>query len=267
MNYTVEEMLAVHLSHTFKDHEVGFTGLATGRDAAMYITSIPLAAMQLAKRKQAPNLTVLFCGWCINPQIELLDKMPESEFDSGLLNLPCDAQVETWPGPWSHHRGEVSFSFCSGVQVDIEGNINCTRIGQADKPKVALVGPILVPEHMAVFGREYIMIPHHEKRNFVDKVDHISGAGFPGGRANRKKLGLSGKGPIAVYTPKCIFGFDKSGRIYVQSIHPGVTEEELRDATGFDLGDLSCIPTTTEPTAEELRMLREEIDPKGILLG
>lgn len=267
MNYTVEEMLAVWLSHTFKDGEVGFTGLATGKAAATYITNIPLAAMELAKRTHAPNLTVLLCGWCVNPHLELLDSMPESEYDSALLDLPCEGHMTMWPGPWSHHRGEISFAFGSGVQVDVRGNMNSTRIGTPDKTKVALVGPIFLPEHMAIFGREYIMMPHHERRSFVQAVDHITGVGFPTGREGRKALGLTGDGPRAVCTPKCIFGFDETGHIYVESIHPGVTAEELQENTGFDLGDLSAVPVTPAPTEEELTILRTQVDPKGVLLG
>lgn len=267
MNYTLEEMLAVQLSHTFRDGEVGFTGLATGKAAAMYITNIPLSAMRLAQLTHAPNLTVLFSGWCVNPDLSALERMPESEYDNALLNLPCEAHMTSWPGPWSHHRGEIDFAFCSGAQVDAEGNVNCTRIGAAFRPKVALVGPIFVPEHLAEFGREYIMIPSHEKRTFVPRVDCISGVGYPGGRANRGTLGLRGGGPAAIYTPKCIFSFDEAGRIRVDSIHPGVSPEELTESTGFDVGDLSGVPVTPEPGEEELALLRTKVDPNGMLLG
>jgi glutaconate CoA-transferase subunit B len=259
-------MLAVQLSHTFHDGEVGFTGLATGKAAATYITNIPLAAMRLAQLTHAPNLTILFSGWCVNPDLTALKQMPESEYDNALLNLPCEAHMTSWPGPWSHHRGEIDFAFCSGAQVDAEGNVNSIRIGKAVCPKVALVGPIFVPEHMAEFGREYIMIPHHEKRTLVLHVDSISGVGYPGGRANRRELGLRGDGPCCIYTPKCIFSFDEAGKIRVESIHPGVEPEELAESTGFELGNLTDVPVTPEPGEEELTLLRTQVDPNGMLL-
>lgn len=267
MNYTVEEMLAVRLSHTFRDGEVGFTGLATGKAAAAYITNIPLAAMRLAQLTHAPNLTILFNGWCVNPDLSALTRMPESEYDNALLDLPCEAHMTSWPGPWSHHRGEISFAFCSGAQIDREGNVNSIRIGAADRPKVALVGPIFVPEHMAEFGREYVMVPHHEARTFVERVDCVCGVGYPGGRDGRKRLGLSGGGPCKICTPKCIFAFDEAGKIFVESIHPGVGVEELQQATGFDLGDLSGVPVTPAPEDWELELLRTKVDPSGLLLG
>lgn len=265
MNYTLEELLVVDLAHTIKDGEVGFTGLATGSDTAIYISSIPLAAMELAKRTHAPNLTILLCGWMFNPDWSKLESMPDSEFDNHMMELLSEAYMVDHPAPWSHKTGEISFGFCSGVQVDKEGNVNSTCIGPVDSPKVQLVGPILVTEHMALFGREYIMIPRHERRNFVEKVDHISGAGFPGGRKGREKLGLSGSGPAYIYTPKCIFSFDDEGKIYVKSIHPGVSKEDVIQSTGFDVGNLDDVPVTPEPSPEELRILREEVDPKGIL--
>ncbi len=266
MRYTTEELLAASIAHTIEDGEVGFTGLATGKAAANYITNIPIMAMELAKRTHAPNLTILLCGWSHNPDLSCLDHMPESEFENELLNLPCEAQMTDWPGPWSHRAGDISFAFGSGVQVDREGNINSTCIGDSEHPKVQLVGPIFLPEHLAVFGREYIMMPHHERRNFVDKVDYISGVGYPGGMEGRRKLGLTGGGPKYIYTPKCIFAFDEEGKFFVKSIHPGISKKEIIENTGFDVGNLDGVPTTPEPTEEELRIMREEIDPKGILL-
>lgn len=266
-HYSIEELLVVNIARTIKDDEVGFTGLATGGAAALYITRIPLAAMELARRTHAPNLTILFCGWCHNPELPFPNSFPDSEFDNELLNLRCEAQMTDYPGPWSHKRGDVDFGFGSGVQLDIEGNINSVCIGPPDKPKVRLVGPILLPEHMAFFGREFIMMPRHERRTFVEKVDHVSGVGYPGGLEGRRALGLDRGGPEYVYTPKCIFSFDKhKGRIRVESIHPGVSIEDLRQSTGFDLGLLQDVPKTAEPSAEEIRVLRCEIDPHRTLV-
>jgi glutaconate CoA-transferase subunit B len=265
MKYKIEELLAVNISRTIKDGEVGFTGLATGKAAATYATCIPIAAMELAKRQQAPNLTILLCGWMFNADWRILDSLPESIFENRMMELSSECLQIANPAPWAHRRGDISFGFGSGVQVDREGNLNSTCIGSPEMPKVQLVGPIFLPEHMSLFGREYIMMPHHEKRNFVEKVDYISGVGFPGGKAGRDKLGLRSNGPAYICTPKCIFSFDDEGIIYVKSIHPGVTKRDVTENTGFDVGDLSNVPLTSEPTDEELRILREDVDPKGIL--
>lgn len=267
MFYSIEELIAVDIAHTINDGEVGFTGLATGRAAAIYITNIPIASMELARRTHAPNLTILLCGWSHNPDLSQLDSMPESEFENELLNLRCEAQMTDYPGPWAHRSGDISFAFGSGVQVDKYGNINSTCIGDINTPKVQLVGPIFLPEHMSLFGREYIMMPHHDRRNFVEKVDHISGVGYPNGRQGRIRLGIKPDGPQYIYTPKCVFSFDAKGKIFVKSIHPGIEIDDITENTGFDVENLKNVPRTKEPTDEELRLLREVIDPKGILLS
>ncbi|MFP6558928.1 hypothetical protein WJ542_11500 [Paraburkholderia sp. B3] len=263
---TLHETLAVVLSRTFVDGEVGFTGLLTGAAAAIYGTSIPLAAMELARRSHAPNLTILLAGCYHNPVLDELDRLPDSEHDAQLRDLACEAQTIDYPGQWALKRGDVRFGFSSAVQVDVVGNINSVCVGPYEHPKVRLVGPILQPEHMTLFGREYVMMPHHERRNFVEKVDYVSGVGYPGGEAGRRALGLDSGGPCFVITPRCVFDFDReAGRIRVHSIHAGVSADELRAATGFDLGDLSAVPVTEAPSTEELRLLRESVDPRNIL--
>lgn len=267
MQATLYETIAVNLALDLADEEVGFTGLLTGAAAALFGTAIPLAAMELARRLHAPGLTILLSGCYHNPNLDHLHVLPDSEHDATFRDLECESQMIDYPGQWSLKRGDIRFGFSSAVQVDVVGNINSVCIGPYDKPKVRLVGPILQPEHMTLFGREYVMMPHHDRRNFVERVDYISGVGYPGGREGRRKLGIEKGGPRWVITPKCIFDFDTEvGRIRVRSIHAGVGQDELREATGFDLGDLSEVPTTPTPTAEQLRVLREEVDPRRLLL-
>lgn len=264
---TLNEVLAVTIARTIKDGEVGFTGLATGGPAALYATTIPLAAMELARRTHAPNLTILLAGWSHNPELQSLERMPDAEFETVLRDLPCEAQMIGYPGPWCLKRGDIDFGFSSGVQVDAVGNLNSVCVGDHARPKVRLVGPILVPEHMTLFRREYVMMPHHDRRNFVANVDYVAGVGYPGGLEGRRRLGLEWGGPELVVTPKCIFDFDKErGAIRVRSIHPGVRLQELREATGFELSDLEGVPATEWPSDEELRVLRDDVDPRGMLL-
>ncbi|MET3927437.1 CoA-transferase [Devosia sp. 2618] len=264
--YTIEELLAINLARNFANGEVGFTGLATGGPAALYATGIPLAAMQFARLTHAPDLTILLAGWSINPDLRELSAMPDAEFAATLQNLACEAQMQTYPGHYAVRRGDVDFGFGSGVQVDVQGNINSTCVGDFDSPKVRLVGSILLPEHMTCFGREYLMMPHHQLRSFVERVDYISGVGYPGGMAGRAALGLDHGGPQWIVTPKAIFAFDKqAGTARLQSIHPGVSLEDVRASTGFALGNDSP-DFTPEPSAQDLMILRQHVDPKNFLI-
>jgi glutaconate CoA-transferase subunit B len=266
-NPSIYEIIAVALSKELKDGEVGFTGLVTGSAAAIYGTLIPVAAMALAKEMHAPKLTILLAGWSHNPDLSQLSAIPDSEFSASLRDLPCEAQQVDYPGQYSLKRGDVSFGFSSGAQIDVHGNLNSVCIGDYSKPKVRLVGPILQPEHMTLFGREYIMMPRHDKKTFVSRVDFISGVGWPGGINGRRALGLKKGGPEAVFTPKCVFDFDKeNGKMRLKSIHPNVNVQEVVENTAFDLGDVQSIPKTVMPSKDEIKLLREKIDPKGILL-
>jgi glutaconate CoA-transferase subunit B len=261
-SWNLNELLATRIARDLKDGELGFTGLATGSATALYATAIPLAAMTLARHLHAPNLTVLLAGWIFNPDLNSLNILPDAEFEETLRDVSCEAQAMAYPQQYSIRRGHVSFGFGSGVQIDRVGNINTVCIGDREHPKVRLVGPILLPEHFSAFGREYVMMPKHDRRTFVEKVDYVAGVGYPGGIEGRKRLGLTRGGPELVVTPKCIFDFDKvAGRMNVASIHQGV-----RESTGFDVGDLSSVPTTPLPTKQELELLRNEVDPKGLLL-
>jgi|LFEF01.1.fsa_nt_gb glutaconate CoA-transferase subunit B len=264
---TLYELLACALARELNDDEVGFTGLVTGSAAAIYGTLIPVAAMELARRTHAPGLTMLLAGWSHNPDLSQLEVIPDSEFSADLRDLPCEAQQIDYPGQYCLKRGDVSFGFSSGAQIDVHGNLNSVCIGPYARPKVRLVGPILQPEHMTLFGREYIMMPRHDRRTFVEKVDYVSGVGWPGGRQGRERLGLLHGGPDMVFTPKCVFDFDKdAGRMRVRSIHPGIEIADVVESTAFDLGDLSEVPLTQVPSPAELKILREKVDPRGILL-
>jgi glutaconate CoA-transferase subunit B len=261
---TIPEILAAAISRSLSDDDVGFTGLATGRRAATYATLIPLFAMQLAQLTHAPGLTCLLAGWCHNPGPGTLTDIPDAEFDPRLLALECDARDLGYPAQYSIKRGDVTVGFSSGAQVDRHGNLNTVAIGRPGERQVRLVGPILVPEHMALFGREIVMMPRHEARAFVEQVDYVAGVGFPGGREGRARLGLPGSGPEWIVTPKCIFAFDDSGLAHVRSIHPGVSEDDVRASTGFVLADMP-MPITELPTEAELAILRSLVDPAGLL--
>ncbi len=263
---TMLERLAVVVARTLENGEVGWTGLATGDAATMFASIVPIMAMGLARALHAPDFTVLLSGWCHNPDLTKLHGLPNSEFAVDLMYLDCEAQKLEYPGQHAVKRGDIDVGFSSAAQIDRYGNVNSVAIGPRDKPRVRLVGPILQPEHFACFGRAIVMMPHHAARNFVERVDYISGVGHPGGAAGRAALGLSGGGPRLVVTPKCIFDFDhESGEMRVRYLHPGVTANEVREATGFPLRDLAAAEQTPDPTDLELSVLREEVDTHGLL--
>jgi glutaconate CoA-transferase subunit B len=106
----------------------------------------------------------------------------------------------------------------------------------------------------------------HQKRRFPEKVDFRTSAGFLGGRAEREAAYLRGAGPQAVVTDLGILEPDETGELVLTALHPGVTVEQARLNTGWELKAVPR-PRTTEPPGEaELQILREELDPQGIYL-
>ncbi|MCY4630426.1 MAG: CoA-transferase, partial [bacterium] len=102
-------------------------------------------------------------------------------------------------------------------------------------------------------------------RSLVAEVDFVSCAGYLGGGDERERLGLTG-GPELVVTNLCVMDFEpQSKHMRLRSVHPGVTVEQVLEATGFEpLLPPGDVPTTPEPSAEQVRLIREVIDPHGM---
>ena len=106
----------------------------------------------------------------------------------------------------------------------------------------------------------------HGKRKLPNVVAHLTSPGFVNGRS-REELSLRGGGPCRIITDMAVLGFDKTSRTAsLVSMHPGVTAEQLVENTGFPLEIPEPTPITPLPTKEELRLLREEIDPGRVYL-
>jgi glutaconate CoA-transferase, subunit B len=166
-------------------------------------------------------------------------------------------------------RGLVDYSFLGGAQIDQYGNLNSTMIGERyAQPKVRLPGSGGANDLASLCWQTVTIIPH-EKRKFVPRVDFITTPGYLSGPGAREAAGLPpGTGPYKVISTLALMGFDPdSMRMRVESLHPGVTPEEVVAATGFELLFAETLQATAEPTAEELRILREQVDPQGRVIG
>lgn len=147
------------------------------------------------------------------------------------------------------------------------GNLNATCIGQHEKPRVCLPGSGGSNDVGSLCWRT-IIIMTHERRRFVEKVDFLTTPGYLTGLGAREVAGLPrGSGPYRVITNLAVLGFDdETRRMELLSVHPGVTVDQVIENTGFELLVGGEVSTTEAPTGEELRLLREEIDPTGIFL-
>ncbi|CAB4859401.1 unannotated protein [freshwater metagenome] len=153
--------------------------------------------------------------------------------------------------------------FVGGLQLDQRGNINLFGIpdGQGGW-KMRGPGSIGLATMSAHCTGYYIVMPSHSPRTFVERVDLISALGD---RTERERLKLPGGGIRLVLSPLGVFDFDDAGDMRVRSLHEGITVDELREATGFELVIPDDVPVTAAPTDDELRLLREQVDVHGTL--
>jgi glutaconate CoA-transferase subunit B len=241
--FTAEELLTVAAARVLEDGTTCFVGIGP-----------PGAAANLAQRLHAPRLVLVYESGAIGAKP---DRLPLSIGD-GILGETADAVVSVpemfnyWVQP-----GRIDVGFLGAAQIDRYGNINTTVVGEYDHPKVRLPGAGGAPEIAANCG-EVIVILRQSRRAFVEAVDFVTsvghGSGTPG---HRQGLGLRGEGPTKVITDLGILEPDPGTReLCLTALHEGVTVEQAREATGWDLqaaGELDILPP---PTAEELDTLR-----------
>ena len=258
MSATTEEIMAVALSRQFREKEHGFIGLGTGDRAFVFAVGIPTVATQLAIARGAD-----FClqyGTLFDPNVA---ESPDSLGDPDLLRGECAARVPVERCLDVFRRGMMTCSFISGAQIDVFGNLNSVRIGRGPRPTVRLTGPIAQADHAVFAQRTFVIVPH-ERRVFVERVDFISAPGYGDGAGWRERLGLPGGGPAKVITDKAVLGFDEgTKRMTLESVHPGVTVDEVVAATSFELLMPKHVPVTPPPTDAELTSVRERIDADG----
>lgn len=159
-------------------------------------------------------------------------------------------------------RGLVDVGFLAGSQVDRFGNINTTVIGSYVRPKNRLPGsgganPI------GSLARRTIIIALHDRKRLAEKVDFITTPGYIDGPGAREKAGLPpDTGPQVIITNKAVLRFDpQTKEAYLASYHPDTTVEEVLAHTPWDLKVAADVRETDPPTPEELKILREVLDP------
>jgi glutaconate CoA-transferase subunit B len=228
-------------------------------------TGVPCAAAMLAQRTTAPNLVVLFEAGGVAPR---LPTMPISVGDSRtfhravLATSMCDV-METC------QRGLIDYAFLGGAQIDAFGNMNSTIIGDDYmRPKVRLPGSGGANDLASLCWR-VIVVTNHDRRRFVDHVDFTTTPGYLSGPGAREAAGLApGTGPYRVITDLAILGYHQvTRRMEVLSLHPGVALDQVRENTGFSLECCEGLSDTPPPSAEELTILRKEVDPLGYTIG
>jgi glutaconate CoA-transferase, subunit B len=249
------EFLAIQLARDLGDGEKAIIG--TNSD-------IQVAACNLARRRHAPALWwVSGPGGMVNADDATI--RPTADYE----NIASSEAVVDLPSmidfiDWQIHF--FDFAILGALQVDRFGNINTVCVGSHDKPKLRGPGTVGISALCALAKRFYVVMFRHERSAFVEKVDFLNGPGHLDGGNSRVERGLPPGGPKFILTPFGIFDFEpQSKRMRVASLHAGVTLEEVRDNTGFDLVSDGRPPITAIPQADEIATLRDAVDSTGVL--
>jgi glutaconate CoA-transferase subunit B len=153
--------------------------------------------------------------------------------------------------------GHVSIGFLSGAQVDRFANLNSTVIGSYQHPKVRLPGAGGAPEIATSCGEVFIIM-RQSPRSFVSRLDFMTTLGHGEGGEHRSRLGFETKGPTKVITDLCVMEpHPQTKELTVTSVHPGVSIERVKQATGWDVAFALNLAETPPPTARELEALRD----------
>ncbi|MGH7389196.1 MAG: CoA-transferase subunit beta [Candidatus Rokuibacteriota bacterium] len=249
---TPSELLAVMASRQLRDDSTVFAGVG-----------IPLLAAALAQQRQAPRLTMVIEGGIVGPRIKP-GRLPVStnEMRAGHLAQALPGITDLF---LLAQRGFLDVGFMGGAQIDRYGNVNTTVIGDYHRPRVRLPGTGGAND-IASLCREVIIVTPHERRRFVERVDFVTSPGWLDGDGSRARAGLRFGGVTRVVTTMGLLGFDPdSRRMHVEALHPGVTLDEIRANTGFELLTAPRIEATEPPAADELEALRA-LDPDGRFL-
>ena len=252
MDFTSSELMAVCGARELQDRQIVAVGIG-----------LPMVASFLAKKSHAPNMTILFELGVIDPEpihtgVGLAD--PRVWYRAKVLSSFVDILGTVL------HRGRVDVGFLGGLEADQFGNLNTTLIGDPKGKFRHMIGSGGAND-IASCAKKTILIMRQEERKFRETISFVTSPGFVNGGDSRKKAGLSG-GPSRVITDKAIYGFQpETKKMMLISIHPGNTLEDVVSTLGFRPVVPSQIPYTEPPAFEQLRLIREVIDPERIYVG
>ncbi len=251
MDYTASEMMTAAAARLLRNGDVVFVGIG-----------LPNLACNLARRLHAPDMVLIYEAGVIGAQPAHL---PLSIGDPCLVSGAAAVCSMHEVFAYYLQPGRIDVGFLGGAQIDRFGNVNATVIGRYDNPKVRLPGSGGSAEIAAWAQRTYFITPHQARR-FPERCDFVTGAGFLGGRKERDAAHLIGGGPAAVVTDLGILTPDENGELVLTHLHPNATVEQACANTGWPLKIAPDLQYTAPPTFEEVRLLREELDPQGIYL-
>jgi glutaconate CoA-transferase subunit B len=253
LGFSRTEMMIVAAARELRGRRVCFVGIG-----------LPNIAVNLAQRTVAPDLQLVYEAGVFGARPA---RLPLSIGDPTIVTGATAVTSMFELFAFYLQGGLVDVGFLGAAQIDRFGNINTTVIGPYQRPQVRLPGSGGACE-IAINAREVFVIMRQSRRSFVERIDFRTTPGNLGGAAEaeetRRRQGWLGRGPSVVVTDLGVYHFDETGEMRLDALHPGTTLEEVRAAMSWEPRVASPLTTTPPPTDEELRLIREELDPEGI---
>ncbi len=238
--------------------------LITEGSVLMVGTQWPIIVSLLAKSLHAPGVTICYEGGVIlekvPDRIPLFTGDPVVNSSSALLGNSFDTLGAVL------HGGRADMALLSAASVDRYGNINTTCIGDYTSPKIRFGGSGGACDFGSLAPKTVIIL-EHDRRRFPEQVDFITTPGYLKGNGDRVRAGLRpGTGPYAVVTTLGLFHFDEQGEMVLKAHNPDASIQEVEEGVQWDLKILKDVCPLDPPSENELRVLREEVDPDGMYL-
>ncbi len=248
--WSKSEMMIVASARQLAGERVCFVGIG-----------LPNIVCNLAKRTVSPQLNLVYESGVFGAAPA---RLPLSIGDPTLVtgSTAVTSMFEVFA--YYLQAGLIDVGFLGAAQIDRFGNINTTVIGDYAKPKVRLPGSGGACE-IAINARKVFVIMRQGTRSFVEKLHFRTSPGHSGDPEHDRRRGWWGSGPTSVVTDLGVYGFaSDTGEMALQSLHPGVTLDEVREGMGWEPRVARDLGETPLPTDEELRLIRDELDPGGV---
>lgn len=247
--YSKNEIMIAASARTLGGERICFVGVG-----------LPNIVCNLAQRTVAPELQLVYEAGVFGARPA---RLPLSIGDPTLVSGSTAVTSMFELFAFYLQAGLIDAAFLGGAQIDRFGNLNTTVIGDYGSPKVRLPGSGGACE-IAIHARRILVIMRQAQRSFVERLDFRTSPGHSGDPEHDRARGWSGSGPTSVVTDLGTYGFDEAtGEMTLLTLHPGVTMDDVRSNTGWAPNVSPDLGETPRPTEEELRIIRQELDPGG----
>lgn len=250
--YTVSELLAAVSCRYLEGKRRVFAGIG-----------LPTLAVALAQKSTSPDIEQVYesgvCG--AHPP-----KLPETIADASLATGA--ETILTMPVLFGYvlQGGWIDVGFLGAAQIDKFGSLNTSVIGPWDSPTVRLPGSGGAAEVMVNSREVFVVMRRHNKASFVRELDFCTSPSPAAARHADPKVPTYGAGVTTVISELGVFKADAAGELCLASVHEGVTVDQVREQTGWPIKVMDGLTVTPPPTEEELRLLRDDIDPGRVYL-